>query len=84
MGKKQDTQTYALYDGRKKVYIGTSDDLERRAEEHRQEGKRFTRIEPTSRRMTEEGARQKETEQLKAYREGHGARNPRHNKDSDG
>ena len=84
MGKKRDTQTYALYDGPKKVYIGTTDDLQRRGEEHRDSGKRFTRIDQTSRQMTEEGAKDKETNQLEAYREGHGGRNPRYNKDSDG
>ena len=84
MGKKRDTQTYALYDGPKKVYIGTTNDLERRAEQHRDGGKDFTRVEPTSRRMTEEGAKAKETDQLEAYREGHDGRNPRYNKDSDG
>ncbi len=84
MGKKRDTQTYALYDGPKKVYIGTTNDLERRAEQHRDSGKDFTRVEPTSRRMTEEGAKAKEADQLEVYREGHDGRNPRYNKDSDG
>ena len=84
MAKSRSTQTYALYDGPKKVYIGTTKDVERRSEEHHDSGKNFTRIEPTSRRMTEEGAKIKETEQLEAYRKGHGGRNPRYNKDSDG
>ena len=82
--KKQDTRTYALYDGRKKVYIGTSNDLNERAEAHRDEGKRFTRIEATSRAMTEESARKREAEQLARYRGSHNGRNPQYNKDSDG
>ena len=84
MGRKRNTQTYALYDGRKKVYIGTTNDLERREEEHRNENKRFTRIQPTSRRMTEEGSMKKEAEQLSTYRQSHQGHNPRYNKDSDG
>ncbi len=84
MTKKQDTQTYALYNGAKKIYIGTTNDLERRAEQHRADGKRFTRIEPTSRHMTEEGAMKRESEQLQSYRSGHGGRNPKMNKDDDG
>lgn len=84
MTKKRDTVTYALYDGNKKVYIGTTNDPEERAQQHKGMGKRFTRMDITSRRMTDEGAKQKETEQLESYRRGHGGRNPRHNKDTDG
>lgn len=84
MGKKQDTKTYALFDRNKKVYIGTTNDMERRADQHRDNGKRFTRVKETSRRMTEQGAKEKETDQLNVYREGHGGRNPRYNKDADG
>ena len=84
MGKKRDTQTYALYNGRNKVYIGETNDPERRLDEHLEEGKRFTRMETTSRQMTEAGAKEKESDQLESYRQGHGGRNPRYNKDSDG
>ena len=84
MAKKRSTQTYRLKDGRKTVYIGSTNDLERREEEHRDEGKHFTRLEPTSRKMTEEGAKQKEADQLQTFRKGHGGKNPKHNKDSDG
>ena len=84
MTKPRNTMTYALHDGRKKVYIGTTDDLERRRREHEQEGKHFTRMERTSRRMTEERAQKKEAEQLKSFRHGHDGRNPRYKKDSKG
>ena len=83
MAKKRKTITYRLKDGRGTVYIGTTNNPERREEEHRDEGKRFTRMQITSRRMTEEGAETKEAEQLKDYRRNHG-KNPRYNKDSDG
>lgn len=84
MAKKRSTRTYALFNGREKVYIGTTNDLEERAAAHKDTGKRFTRIEPTSRAMTEDGAKRKEGEQLKQYRQGHRGQNPRYNKDSDG
>ena len=84
MGKQRNTQTYSLFDGNKKVYIGTTNDLERREQEHNNEGKQFTRIEITSRQMTEAGAKQRETEQLEVYRRGHKGNNPKYNEDSDG
>jgi len=84
MSRKRDTTTYALFDRKRKVYIGTTNDPEERAAPHKNQGKRFTRMEITSRRMTEEGAKQKETKQLESYRQGHGGRNPRHNKNSNG
>ena len=84
MAKKQDTQTYKLKDGNKTVYVGTTNDMERREQEHKDQGKKFTKIEPTSRKMTEDGATKKETEQLKTFRDGHKGKNPKYNKDSDG
>lgn len=84
MAKKRGTQTYRLKEGKKTVYIGTTNDSERREEEHREEGKKFTKLEPTSRKMTENGAKQKEADQLQVFRKGHGGENPKYNKDSDG
>lgn len=84
MTKKRDAQTYALYQGNEKVYIGITDDLERREQQHRDGGKKFTRIEPTSRRMTPDSAQKREAEQLETYRRGHKGNNPRYNKTHDG
>lgn len=84
MAKKRSTITYDLKRGRKVVYKGTTNDAERREQQHRDEGKRFTTLVPTSRRMTEDGAKQKEETQLKQFRRTHGGRNPLFNKDSDG
>ena len=83
MAKERDTVTYSLYDGRKKVYIGITKDLGRRMGEHQAEGKRFTRIDATSRKMTAEGAMKKERDQLKSYRQSHGS-NPKYNEDKSG
>lgn len=43
------------------------------------EGKKFDRLKVTSRRMTEEGAKKKEAENLDKYRAGHGGKNPPYN-----
>lgn len=83
MSKPRITKTYALYDGRKKVYIGESNNLDRRAKEHETDGLKFSRIETTSRAMTKDGAMSKEAEQLKSYQRGHG-RLPRYNDDPSG
>lgn len=87
MKKKHDARTYDLVrgQGNQIVYRGiTSQDLEERADQHRAEGKKFDRIVPTSRRMTEEGARRREEENLERYRRSHGGRNPLYNETDDG
>ncbi len=81
MPKPGKTRTYALYNGRTKVYIGASDDLKRRAKVHRRSGHTFTRIVPTSRAMTKEGARRRKQEHLNTYRRTHKGRSPRYNDD---
>lgn len=84
MAKRRDTVTYNLLHQRKVVYKGTTGDPERRQEQHKNEGKRFTSLQVTSRQMTEDGAKAKEAKDLDQYRQNHGGRNPRYNKDSDG
>ena len=84
MTKVYDTVTYRLYDGNEIVYIGTTNDTERREKVHKKEGKQFTKLEITSRKMTEEGAKEKEAEDLAQYRKNHGGRNPKYNKNLDG
>jgi predicted GIY-YIG superfamily endonuclease len=83
MAKKprRDTVTYQLRHDRKVVYIGTTSDPDRREQDHRAEGKRFTKLVVTSRSMTEEGAKKKRVEQLEAYRRSHDGKNPKYNKD---
>ena len=84
MTKTQDTYVYELIDGNEVVYIGTTNDPGRREREHRDEGKKFSRLKPISRRMTEDGAKKKEAERLATYRKNHQGRNPKDNEDSDG
>ena len=82
-----DTVTYDLVRGRgnQVVYRGTtSQDISERATQHLADGKKFDRIVQTSRRMTEDGARRQETENLERYRKSHGGRNPLYNETDNG
>ena len=82
--KPRNTVTYDLKRGPEIVYRGTTNDPERREEEHRQEGKHFGHLLVISRRMSEEGAERKEADNLAKYRHGHGGENPLYNDDDDG
>ena len=82
--KKNNTVTYDLKQGRKVVYKGTTNDPERRAKEHQGEGKQFSKLHVTSRRMTEEGAKRKEQKDLAQYRTSHEGKNPQYNEDDSG
>ena len=83
MTKELDTYVYELKQGNKVVYIGTTNDPKQREQQHRKDGKEFDKLVPISRRMTKEGAKNKEAERLDTYRENQG-KNPRYNKDTDG
>ncbi len=82
--KPHDTVTYDLKRGNKVVYRGTTNDPDRRTQQHKDEGKTFGHMNVTSRKMTEEGAKKKETENLATFRKTHGGKNPIYNKDDDG
>ncbi len=84
MAKDRDTFTYVLKDGRRVVYIGTTNDGDRREDEHLTDGKRFTRLLKTSSVMTPEGAEKAEAKALARYRRSHGGRNPKYNETDDG
>ena len=84
MPNRRDTVTYDLKKGRQVVYRGTTNDSEKRELEHRDAGLDFDRLAATSRRMTPEGAQEREKRNLETYRRGHGGRNPKYNQDDDG
>ena len=76
----RDTAVYTLRGSRGEItYIGSSNDLGRRASEHERSGKRGSMRKETS-RMTQPGARRREAERLETYRRNHGGKNPPHNK----
>ena len=82
--KPRDRVTYHLKRGNEVVYIGSTKDPARREAEHRNEGKDFDELVPTSPRMTRDGAKRKEAEDLETYRRGHRGQNPLYNADDDG
>ena len=76
--KKRDTSRYTLRDGQKKVYIGKTDNPERREAEHRQD-KKFDRMQIEGPRVSDETALQWEKEAIEKYRKGHGGKPPKYN-----
>ena len=79
-----DTITYDLKKGQRVVYKGTTNDPKAREAKHRADGKDFDRLVQTSRRMTADGAKEKEARALDTYRRGHSGQNPRYNRTDDG
>ncbi len=80
MKSKRDANVYELFDGRKKVYIGITDDLERREQEHKNEGKKFTSIRKVTSKLTQESALKKERERISQYQKNHRGKTPKYNK----
>ena len=82
--KKRDTYGYKLKDGNETTYIGITNDPERRAQEHENDGKKFTKMEvdkyPTSRKI----AGQREKERIATYMRNHDGKLPRDNKNDSG
>ncbi len=79
MGSIRDTYKYELRDQNRVVYIGITNDPDRR-EEDRAEGKRFSRMWLIGNRTTQMAAERWEKERLASYRRSHGGKNPRYNK----
>ena len=81
MGKKrvkQDTVNYTLRKGRKVVYKGITNNPERRAAEHRAEGKKFTSM-TISRKVSRETAIKREKSAVITYKRNKG-KTPKYNK----
>ena len=81
---KKNVKTYKLIDrSGRATYIGTTNNLWARAAEHRESGKKFSRIVPTSGRLTRRQAEWKEKRNLGSFRQATG-RNPKYNKTNNG
>ena len=77
---RRDTAVYTLRGSKGEItYIGSSNNLERRASEHERSGKRGAMRKETT-RMTQKGARRREAERLETYRRNHGGKNPPQNR----
>jgi GIY-YIG catalytic domain. len=74
----RDYHKYILRLNRKIVYVGISNDLERRCKEHTRD-KKFTSIQKVGNRTTLAAARKWEADRLATYRRNNGGKNPRYN-----
>lgn len=81
---KRDTYNYNLKQGNKVVYKGTTNDPERRKDEHRDSGKKFDSMEIDGRAKTSKNAQKEEARQLEVYRKNHRGNNPKYNKSDQG
>ena len=81
---KKDTYKYELHDGHRTVYVGTTNDPERREAEHRADGKEFTKMTIIGGPSTSEGAGKWEEERIDTYKRNHGGDRPKYNQNDSG
>ncbi|MCK4642526.1 GIY-YIG nuclease family protein [bacterium] len=77
--KKRDYEKYELRQGRKVVYRGITNDLERRVNEHEAGGKKFSSVNKVGSKVTRGSAKQWEEKSLTTYRQTHKGKNPKYN-----
>ena len=79
MAKSRNHYRYELRDQGKIVYVGETNNPERREEEHKNQGKRFGSINVIGPAVTRDSAEKWEEKRLEQYRRSHGGKNPRYN-----
>lgn len=79
MTKKRDHTRYELYDGNTKVYVGITNDPERREAEHANDGKDFTRMNIVGPKVSKDTALDWEQETIDGYKKGHKGKGPKYN-----
>ncbi|MBU7037633.1 MAG: GIY-YIG nuclease family protein [Theionarchaea archaeon] len=77
---KRDSWRYELRHGHEIVYIGITNDPERRETEHKSERKRFTNMNIVGPSVTRKTAEKWEEERLRTYRRNHRKKSPKYNK----
>lgn len=81
----RDTRKYELQDNTgKTLYIGITNDLERREAEHRADGKKFDHMVQIGRATTREAANQWETAAIQDYKDSHRGHLPKYNQNDTG
>ena len=80
MARKRDHFRYHLKQGNKVVYVGITDNPERREQQHRDAGKMFSKLKTVGPVVKKDTAEKWEEDALKQYRSAHKGRNPRYNK----
>lgn len=81
---ERDTYKYELRQGNKIVYVGTTNDMNRREAEHRAEGMNFTSMNQVGRRTTPEAAGEWEADRIATYKGNHNGQRPMYNKNDSG
>lgn len=81
----RNTRKYELRDSSgKTLYIGITNNLERREAEHRYDGKKFNEMVQIGRATTAKAAANWEKEAIQDYKDSHRGRRPRYNKNDSG
>ena len=81
--EKRDTNKYVLKQGNKIVYVGITDDPQRREAEHRQD-MNFDKLEIVGRKTSRDNAEQWETDRIKTYMDNHDGKTPLYNQNTSG
>lgn len=84
MADKRDTTKYEVYDGNRLVYVGITNDIERRTKEHEAEGMDFTRVKKVGNATTKKAAGDWEEERIQTYKENHNGQRPKYNENDSG
>lgn len=80
----RDTYKYELRNGKRVVYVGITNDLERREAEHRNEGMEFTSMVKVGNATTREAAEAWESDRIATYKENHHGERPEYNQNDSG
>lgn len=75
---------YECFQGNKLVYVGITQDMDRREAEHRAEGMHFSSMRKVGRATTPEAASKWETARIHTYQKNHGGNTPMYNKNDTG
>lgn len=81
---ERNTYKYELHNGNRVVYVGITNDLERREAEHRAEGMNFTSIKKVGNATTRNAAEEWETNRIAMYKENHHGNRPEYNQNDSG
>lgn len=79
----RDTTRYELRDGNRVVYVGITNDPERRAQEHAAD-KDFTRMVTVGPKVTRTTAERWEEERIDTYKQNHKGERPKYNQNDTG
>lgn len=80
---ERDTIRYELRDGNEVVYVGITNNPERRAQEHKT-NKEFRKMVPIGSEVSRATAEEWETERIQTYKQNHNGNRPKYNQNDSG